>query len=358
KLDDNLRGFKSQIKGDKRKLLEERWDHIRTVLRSTLNASNTLSEWAVKIWGTVTNVIADYGIIYLPTSHPEIRKMVAGEYFKFISNAREYTLAFQDALDEIKKRGYTPTLPHRHEDYAPFTLECVTDQNRMATTITQEGASFFAEGECPECKTPYRYDVSNGDALREIATIIGPRVDSSQAIFQDLMGIKIRISGPGEIAYYAQAAPAVKAIGFELPVFVKYKRAFYNSTWIEKLGKMLHDRNQGSLHQDRLFEILRKRVDGEKSEDIVLIQEAEEEMEAFITGEFEKLLAGKQGVDPLKYMGWQFGRFTPQKFGQEVSWVWFDMALQTGLSDYIAAYKRMYQANSTLGGYYFINSLL
>jgi len=357
KLEDNLRGFKSHLKGDKKKLFDERWDHIKTVLRTTLYDSETLSEWATRIWGIITNVIQDYGVVYLPTSHPEIRKLIAQDYLPFIQNSQLYADTFQEAMNQLEKMGYEPTLPHRHADYAPFTLECEADSNRITTTLVEKGGEYYAEGTCPACDEFYSYKVSTADDLLQIATLIGPRVDSSQAVFQDLMNIRIRISGPGEIAYYSLAAPAVSAIGFEIPTFVKYKRAFYNATWIEELGKQLVNRDQGGLQQGELFKILRQRTDAIKNGQPEEIREAEQEMKNFIDTQFEKLLE-VGSVDSEKYLGWQYGRFTPQKFGQEVSWIWFDMALQTGLTDYIGTYLRMYTPHSSLGGYFFINSLL
>ena len=231
------------------------------------------------------------------------------------------------------------------------------DFNRIATSINEKENGKFAEGECPACKKFYSYDVSSPEKLLEVAELIGPRVDTSQAVFQDLMNIQIRISGPGEIAYYAQAATAVKEIGFDLPVFVKYKRAFYNASWIEQLAKQLLNRNQGGLQQGKLFSILRRRTDGIKAEDIDEIQAAEHEMVNFIDSQFQILL-DTDSNDSNKYLGWQYGRFTPQKWGQEVSWIWFDMSLQTGLHDYLQSYIRMYTPHSTLGGYFFINSSL
>jgi hypothetical protein len=170
------------------------------------------------------------------------------------------------------------------------------------------------------------------------------------------MNIRIRISGPGEIAYYAQAAPAVHAIGFDVPIFVKYKRAFYNSAWNEKIGKLLESRNQGTLHQQELFNILRRRMDALKENDTDGVLLAESEMEHFIVSQYESLLGGKDSNDVRKYLGWQFGRFEEDKYPQETSWVWFDMALQTGISDYIETYHRMYVPESGLGGMYYINS--
>ncbi|GAH30819.1 unnamed protein product, partial [marine sediment metagenome] len=41
-----------------------------------------------------------------------------------------------------------------------------------------------------------------------------------------------------------------------------------------------------------------------------------------------------------KYKSWQFGMYDEFHNWQEVSWPWFIMASITGLSDYVASYRR------------------
>jgi uncharacterized protein YllA (UPF0747 family) len=352
----NLRGFQKQIKGPSKFLFEERWDHISTILKTSYQKSSTLSEWATRIWGYLANIVADLGIVFLPTSHPEVRKLVASEYHKYISNGKLYADTFQKATKDLEEIGFKPTLPHRHSDYAPFTLECEEDGTRVTTSIISRDNDLWAEGICTCCDQSLSFKVTSESDLEKIATTIGPRVDSSQAIFQDLMGIKIRISGPGEIAYYAQAAPAVKALGFNLPVFVKYKRAFYNTNWIEKLGHMLNTRKQPSLHQSTLFSLLRERFQAIKQDNAIEIQSAESSMQDFIMSEYDKFSSHKKNMDIQKYLGWQYGKFDQFKFGQEVSWSWIDLALQTGARDYINTYSRIYHKDSLIGSMFYINT--
>ncbi len=357
-LEKHLRSFKKQIKGQTKFLFEERWLHISTLLKTSYLQSNTLSEWATRIWGILSNVINDFGIVFLPTSHPEVRKLVAPEYHKFIINRELYASTFQNTMAQMEEMGYKPSLPHRHNNYAPFTLECEGDGTRVTTQINVKDGDLWAEGECPCCDNPLSFKVTNQSDLDHIATSIGPRVDTSQAIFQDIMNIHIRISGPGEIAYYTQAVPAIKSIGFNVPIFVKYKRAFYNTNWNEKLGVTLHSRKQPSLHKEDLFNILRKRIQGIKEKNHLAIQEAENEMKTFINEQYDLLQSHKQSMDIQKYLGWQFGKFDQFKFGQEVSWSWIDLALQTGPKDYINTYFRMYDKHSLVGSVYFINTTI
>jgi uncharacterized protein YllA (UPF0747 family) len=359
KLESNLRGFIKQVKGDKKKVLKERYDHLVSLIKSSFNNSKTLSEWSVSLWGFIANIIADKGIVFVPTSHPVIRKLVAENFYPFIEKRKNYTAKFQEMIDKVTEMGYNPTLPRRHDDYAPFMIECEHDGNRITTTLQEVNDRIIAQGECPGCGHNCSIDVTTKENLIENATRLGPRVDTSQAIFQDLLNIQLRISGPGEVAYYTLVAPSVRAIGYDLPIFIRYTRAFYNTPWIEKLGKQLHQRNQGSIQQDILFTILRKRVDGEKDNDKTKIIEAEEDMKKFILSQKEKLLSNNSNSSDIsKYLGWQYGRFTKEKNAQETSWIWFDLALQTGMTDYVDTYARLYTKHSRVGGMYYINTLI
>ena len=42
------------------------------------------------------------------------------------------------------------------------------------------------------------------------------------------------------------------------------------------------------------------------------------------------------------YLSYAFGHFAPEKYGQEVSWAWIDLALASGVGENIEIYKRLY----------------
>ncbi|MFV2013856.1 MAG: bacillithiol biosynthesis BshC, partial [Candidatus Heimdallarchaeota archaeon] len=177
-LSNHLRGFQKQVKGPSKFIFEERWDHLSTILKTSFQQSNTLSEWATRIWGYMANIVSDLGIVFLPTSHPEVRKLVASEYLRYLSNGELYANTFQAATDDLEERGYKPTLPHRHSNYAPFMMECIDDGTRITTTIVEKEGIRFAEGTCSCCDKQLSYKVTTEQDLNQIATIIGPRVDS------------------------------------------------------------------------------------------------------------------------------------------------------------------------------------
>ncbi len=42
------------------------------------------------------------------------------------------------------------------------------------------------------------------------------------------------------------------------------------------------------------------------------------------------------------YLSLAFGHFAPEKYGQEVSWSWIDLALASGVGENVRIYKRLY----------------
>lgn len=357
-LEESFRGFRKQVKGLQQKLLDERFQHIRTLLHTTFQRTNSFSEFFIILWGTIANIIHDYGVIFLPTSHPKLKPHFVKTYHYLLENMQSYTQEFKAVTETLESQNYKASLPIRASNYSPFFIECQRCDVRVDPTMKNIDGKRVAHGHCLNCKETYNLPAETKEDLMKIAANIGPRVDSSQAVLQPILNVRVRISGPGEIAYYTQAAPALRKIGIETPLFVKYKRLFYNVAWNEKLGKLLDDRNQPTLHNQELFTILKDRINALKNEDADAVFEAELAMSQFISGTYRKLLPLTNKADPAKYASWQFGRFTPEKYGQEVSWIWIDMALNTGLADYLETYYRLYTPYSTPGFAYFTNTNL
>ncbi len=356
-LEASIRGFVKQIKDtSKRNLLMERFFHIKTLLMTLHEEGLSFTDYFARIWGTIANKISKLGIVFFPTSLPEIREIYASELFKMVSKQEKFVSVFNQYYDLLVEKGYDPTLPKREDDYLPFFYECNCSGFRVSLVLQLKEGKKKGHGHCKLCKTAIFIDLEDEKEFFKHIRSIGPRVDSSQAIFQDLLNIKVRISGPGEIAYYALVAPALKSIDWNLPIFFKYKRSFYNTPWGEKLGKLLAQRKLRVLHDKELFALLRKRIDAIRNEDQRSYSETELEISKYFDDVFIGLLKHEKKMDVQKYLSWMFGRFTPEKYGQEVSWIWIDMALQTGLNDYAQTYLRMYHTFSMPGYKQFLNT--
>jgi uncharacterized protein YllA (UPF0747 family) len=343
---ENFNAFKKQLSADQKKIMDERYNHIITLLKTTYHRSDSFVDFFVILWGTIANIIDNQGIIFIPTTLKEIVPLYRNEYLNFLDKAHLYSQNFKSETKLLIENGYKPSLNPREENYSPFFITCNNCGIRVDPNIKINQTKRVAHGHCVNCKQTFDHNVSIDSDLEKIQYQIGPRVDTSQLILQNLLNIKIRVSGPGEIAYYAQVAPALRKSGFELPIFLKYKRLFYNTVWNESLGKELKEEGMPSLHQHELFAKLKAKMKAKKKEDVDLHIEAEIGMYNFIMNTYNNLLQHKSS-QVEKYLSWQFGRFTPEKFGQEVSWLWIDMALQTGINDYLQSYYRQYTKIST-----------
>ncbi len=338
-----------------RRLLNTRLECLLALLSTTYLSSSTLTEWFVKIWGTIVNIHNDFGVVFLPMSNPEVRDIViqGRGYEQLLKKRKTFIKQFNLASEKLRQYGIKTAVGDRPKDYVPFFLECDHDAYRVNLSLEQGSIS----GECSICETRYEipFDANNPnfDSIRQK---ISPRVDSSHILVQFLLPIKIRVSGPGEISYFAQVFPAATAIGIKMPILLKYTRMFYNTPWLETLGKKLSDRNLPSLHSKDFFKTLSGWVKAKRKKKPELLLHETEKLTNLINSVHSKLHA-VQDKDIERYLSWQFGVFGTGTFGQEVSWNWIDLAVNTGIEDYLQTYMRYYENETPISGYYFLNTL-
>jgi len=68
-------------------------------------------------------------------------------------------------------------------------------------------------------------------------------------------------------------------------------------------------------------------------------------------------MRGKQDEARLieHYLSMAFGRFSPEKFGQEVNWAWLDLAAASGLGDVMGVFLREYNENTPNSSMFYVN---
>ena len=66
----------------------------------------------------------------------------------------------------------------------------------------------------------------------------------------------------------------------------------------------------------------------------------------------EKQVAAK---DIEQYLSTAFGRFSPEKFGQEVNWAWLDLVAVSGIRDLMGVYLREYNGNTPNSSMFYVN---
>ena len=55
------------------------------------------------------------------------------------------------------------------------------------------------------------------------------------------------------------------------------------------------------------------------------------------------------------YLSSAFGRFSPERFGQEVSWSWLDLATVAGVGDLLGVFLRQYNKHTPVSSMFFSN---
>ena len=366
-LDENLQviknifsEFKNSVDKNSQKLLMERIEHIITFLRETYRNAEDIGEWVTLIWGIQANIINDWGVIFFPTSHPEIREMTIKGYEPFLVNREKYIEEFNAASMKIQNLGLRPTTAIKKEDFAPFFYICPNDGYRLDLTCKQVGDQLHFEGKCPLNKEVYSFSINtNNIDLEEHAQNIVPRLDTNQALLQSIMPIYIRVSGPGEINYNAQVIPAVTKIGIQFPIYMKYTRILYNTPWIENIANDL-DSSTLSLFADDFFKILGSVAKARRKKDGGGLVQSTNQLTDTIKEKMQTLsqMQDKPLSNVEKYKSWQFGMYDENHQWQEVSWPWIVMAAVTGLTDYLASYRRYYTEQTPVGGIGYINARL
>ncbi|MHA1304217.1 MAG: bacillithiol biosynthesis protein BshC [Candidatus Heimdallarchaeaceae archaeon] len=365
-LDDNLakienifNEFRSTLPREKQPLYLERVDHILTFLRETYRSSSSFGEWISLIYGIQANIINDWGLVLFPTSHPEIRRLLVQGYYPILQNRDEYIHEFNRATDKIVDLGLNPTTRKKKPDYSPFFYEC-SNGHRISLHCKREGDTLTFYNICPVDDEEIFFSTSISDMdLSSVATRLSARLDTNQATFQSIMPVYLRVSGPGEINYNGQVIPAIRKIGLQFPILVKYTRMLYNANWIEDLSKKLEIKEYSLFTKD-FFRLLGSVAKARKKNEPELLFEASSQLRAYILAKLE--LMQSVSAEPTAlisiYKAWQWGIYEKNKKWQEVSYPWFFMASITGLRDYLASYRRQYSLNSPVGGIGFINSII
>ena len=393
-----LNNYKGLTKGSDERLRSSKLQnmlHAFTIIRSSFHSSENVSEWSTKIVGSLINIEAELGIPILSFSANSTRKLFQIGYEILLSepNRSRFIEAANLAAQIVQSAGFNPQIGVRSNDYVPFFLECMNENCHkkridLKYRFEERSTSAHVVGKCPSCGEEYdfSFEAHNPD-LSEIIEWISPRVDSRQIIVDSVLPVVCHLGGPGEVGYYAEVIPAARRLRLTFPVFFRYTRVFYNSPWNENLASALQAMNYPTLMNRDMFAALNMWVEarnrGGETEVFKAHDELQRNIERVFTGLLEeaerlnreieeirmalgkttdrtsllKTMREKQHVhDEISlYLSSQFGRFSPEKFGQEVSWSWLDLAAASGLSDLMGAFLRLYNEHTPNSSMYYTN---
>jgi hypothetical protein len=202
-----------------------------------------------------------------------------------------------------------------------------------------------------------------------------------------VLPILAHVGGPGETNYYSEVIPAAKAVGLPFPVFLRYTRLFYNTPWNEGYAGGLKRLGYRSLTDERLFSALSGWVQARNVGDPEGLKEAHlairscvestdrelrgilDGLNAEIAGIKRKLgssedratliaeMRGKQArAQKVEvYLSSALGRFSLERFGQEVSWAWLDVAVVSGMRDLMGVFMRQYSGHTPNSSMFYAN---
>lgn len=370
-------------------------DHAITILKGAYYSTDNVSDWSTKTLGTLVNLEAGLGVPILPFSMPRSRRLFQGGYEFLLSEPSRgrFIEASNRAAELVEASGYRAGIGFRDDDYVPFFLECSTEgchRTRVEVKYRRGRGSPTASvrGECPKCGEVYDFSFDAGSPdLTEVVGELSPKVDSRQVVVDSVVPVLAHIGGPGETSYYAEVIPAARSLDIPFPVFARYTRLFYNTPWNEAYAEALSEEGYPVLHEDRLFNAIGDWVEARNEGDRQALIGAHGEIRAVVRGvdcalrsELESLeleidaIKGKlrepEGREARiremrerqslaheveRYLSSALGRFSPERFGQEVSWAWIDVATVAGVGDLLGVFMRQYNENTPNSSMFFAN---
>jgi hypothetical protein len=391
----NYRGLLRTTEGIVKERALLNLDHSITILKNAYFSTEYVSDWATKTIGIIINLESDLGIPFFPFSIAGSRSLFQSGYELLLSdiNREKFIDASNQAAMLVESAGYRAGIGLREYDYVPFFLECLESRckgSRVELKYYRSTGSSTASisGKCSICNEKYNYvfNAANPD-LSEIIENITPRVDTRQVVVDSVVPVLAHVGGPGETSYYAEVIPAAKALELPFPIFMRYTRLFYNTPWNEVYSRDLEGQGNSSINDSRIFEALRIWVEARNNSDSTKLKEAHiliksciestaEELEKTLVGLNEEIREIKQKLrkpenrqELIKemrkkqaqsqkielYMSSALGRFSQERFGQEVSWAWFDIASVAGVRDLMGVFLRQYNAHTPNSSMFYAN---
>ncbi len=395
RLTSNYRGLLNGVDGHLRERALMNLDHAITVLKGAFYSTENVSDWSTKVIGSIVNLEADLGVPILSHSMPGTRHIFQEGYEILLadSNRETFINASNRAAEKVEALGHKPGIGLRDPDYVPFFYECQTpgcQRRRVELSYHRDAGSTTASvgGKCSKCGAVYEFSFDAGSPdLSDIVGSISPRVDSRQVIVDSVLPILAHVGGPGETNYYSEVIPAAKAVGLPFPVFLRYTRLFYNTPWNEGYAGELKRLGYRSLADERLFSALSGWVQARNERDQERLKKAHVAIRSCVEStdrELREILDGLNAeIEEIKrklsssedratliaemrrkqamaqkvevYLSSALGRFSPERFGQEVSWAWLDVAVVSGMRDLMGVFMRQYNRHTPNSSMFYAN---
>jgi len=365
---------------------ENRIQTLTNILESTFTQASTISEWSLLLWMQIVNLSQDSGILFQVFSNSSIRQLMlpAFEYLLKSPTRSRLIQALNHSGSQLKEFGYTPGIGVRDEDYVPFHLECPTKdchRTRLDPTLIHSSTNGKVEisARCPKCRTDHSIQVKEKSPdLSPWSDFLSPRVDTRAFLVQSYTPVILHIGGAGETDYHAQVSPALEAIQSTSPIFFRYTRLYYGNPWTRRQAQKLTSENLSSLQLSELqfhtsaiatgynednpgvtralfaasgeyiLETAAQLISDESRLEKERMDTIIQQRESTDPTSKEKLQS-KVGVLTRRrqlvqtYLSQMFGRYSPERLGQESSFAWIDSAISVGPNELFNRLSAHYQ---------------
>jgi hypothetical protein len=151
-----------------------------------------------------------------------------------------------------------------------------------------------------------------------------------------------------------------------VPITIRSNRIYYNSPWAEKsaaenntplleqetytIFNQFNNSKDGSSLQEPLDQ-MRHLLDNKFSKEIARLKE----MKSTLENQPKNRQLRQQIKNSELMLSLNFGRFTPEKSAQDISWNWLDLAVLTGTHRICHTFKRQLRPQAFPGHTWYIN---
>ncbi len=365
---------------------ENRIQTLTSILESTFTQAHTISEWSLLLWMKIVNLSQDSGILFQVFSNASIRQLMlpAFEYLLKSPTRSRLIQALNHSGGQLEEFGYTPGIGIRTEDYVPFHLECPTKgchRTRLDPTLSHPITIGKVEigARCPKCRADHSILIKEESPdLSPWADFLSPRVDTRAFLVQSYTPVILHVGGAGETDYHAQVSPALEAIQSISPIFFRYNRLYYGNPWTRRQAQKLLSENLSSLQPRELHCHTSAITTGYNEENpgvtrSLLAASGEYILETaaqLISDEsrlekerMDTIIQQREATDPTSkeklqskvgiltrrrqlvqtYLSQMFGRYSPERLGQESSFAWIDSAISLEPNDLFKRLSAHYQ---------------
>jgi len=353
----------SEVRGQIRNLLEERLRTAVDLIESEAYSVNSLASWSTHILARIMSANR-MALPMVRASDVELRKLTVGGFERLLreETRQQFIATLNESREQIISNGFDAGLPLREKTYVPFFYECDCDlRARVNLEANCEGSFINLNGSCPKCHESYDFSFSaHNPDLSEIVQNISPRVDSRASALAEVFPIVAHVGGGGETAYYAQMAPAMRAVGLQPPVFVRHNRVLYNTPWSENLARNLLEDTvcqvcpvQNHSLWGALRDLRRAKNPAHRREVAYQIEQmlkhSEQGLTTVVDNTEEALNTKSRRISRSEmkrlimkrlYLSFTFGRLSQEVRPQDVTWHWLDLGMVTGIFDLAGFFNR------------------